>query len=132
MSNINLPEQFKTRMKEYLEVSYEAFIASYETSEVKGIRLSSFFRGDGPFAMESLPLSVESVNGQLESGAKWQKVVWCDNGYFLNADDFNEKVKACSHQNDEDCVHVTGKDALVLEDHLVAEEGELDRLPVDS
>lgn len=90
MSNINLPEQFKTRMKEYLEVSYEAFIASYETSEVKGIRLSSFFRGDGPFAMGSLPLSVESVEGQNESGANWQKVVWCDNGYFLNADDFNE------------------------------------------
>ena len=90
MSNINLPEQFKTRMKEYLEVSYEAFIASYETSEVKGIRLSSFFRGDGPFAMGSLPLSIESVNGQIESGANWQKVVWCDNGYFLNADDFNE------------------------------------------
>ncbi len=90
MSNINLPEQFKTRMKEYLGVSYEAFIASYETSEVKGIRLSSFFRGDGPFAMESLPLSIESVNGQIESGANWQKVVWCDNGYFLNADDFNE------------------------------------------
>ena len=90
MSNINLPEQFKTRMKEYLEVSYEAFIASYETSEVKGIRLSSFFRGDGPFAMGSLPLSIESVNGQNESGADWQKVVWCDNGYFLNADDFNE------------------------------------------
>ena len=77
-------------MKEYLEVSYEAFIASYETSEVKGIRLSSFFRGDGPFAMGSLPLSIESVNGQNESGADWQKVVWCDNGYFLNADDFNE------------------------------------------
>ena len=77
-------------MKEYLEVSYEAFIASYETSEVKGIRLSSFFRGDGPFEMESLPLSVESVEGQNESGANWQKVVWCDNGYFLNADDFNE------------------------------------------
>ena len=77
-------------MKEYLEVSYEAFIASYETSEVKGIRLSSFFRGDGPFAMGSLPLSIESVNGQIESGANWQKVVWCDNGYFLNADDFNE------------------------------------------
>ncbi|MGN0252891.1 MAG: RNA methyltransferase, partial [Lachnospiraceae bacterium] len=77
-------------MKEYLEVSYEAFIASYETSEVKGIRLSSFFRGDGPFAMGSLPLSVESVEGQNESGANWQKVVWCDNGYFLNADDFNE------------------------------------------
>ena len=75
MSNINLPEQFKTRMKEYLEVSYEAFIASYETSEVKGIRLSSFFRGDGPFEMESLPLSVESVEGQNESGANWQKVV---------------------------------------------------------
>ena len=90
MSNINLPEQFKTRMKEYLGVSYEAFIASYETSEVKGIRLSSFFRGDGPFAMGSLPLSIESVNGQNESGADWQKVVWCDNGYFLNADDFNE------------------------------------------
>ena len=90
MSNINLPEQFKTRMKEYLEVSYEAFIASYETSEVKGIRLSSFFRGDGPFEMESLPLSVESVEGQNESGANWQKVVWCDNGYFLNADEFNE------------------------------------------
>lgn len=90
MSNINLPEQFKTRMKEYLEVSYEAFIASYETSEVKGIRLSSFCRGDGPFAMGSLPLSVESVEGQNESGANWQKVVWCDNGYFLNADDFNE------------------------------------------
>lgn len=90
MSNINLPEQFKTRMKEYLEVSYEAFIASYETSEVKGIRLSSFCRGDGPFAMESLPLSVESVEGQNESGENWQKVVWCDNGYFLNADDFNE------------------------------------------
>lgn len=90
MSNLNLPEQFKTRMKEYLEVSYEAFIASYETSEVKGIRLSSFFRGDGPFAMGSLPLSVESVEGQNESGANWQKVVWCDNGYFLNADDFNE------------------------------------------
>ena len=90
MSNINLPEQFKTRMKEYLEVSYEAFIASYETSEVKGIRLSSFFRGDGPFAMGSLPLSIESVNGQIESGTNWQKVVWCDNGYFLNADDFNE------------------------------------------
>ena len=77
-------------MKEYLGVSYEAFIASYETSEVKGIRLSSFFRGDGPFAMGSLPLSVESVEGQNESGANWQKVVWCDNGYFLNADDFNE------------------------------------------
>lgn len=90
MSNINLPEQFKTRMKEYLEVSYEAFIASYETSEVKGIRLSSFCRGDGPFAMGSLPLSVESVEGQIESGANWQKVVWCDNGYFLNADEFNE------------------------------------------
>ena len=90
MSNINLPEQFKTRMKEYLEVSYEAFIASYETSEVKGIRLSSFFRGDGPFAMGSLPLSVKSAEGQIESGANWQKVVWCDNGYFLNADDFNE------------------------------------------
>ena len=90
MSNLNLPEQFKTRMKEYLGVSYEAFIASYETSEVKGIRLSSFFRGDGPFAMGSLPLSVESVEGQNESGANWQKVVWCDNGYFLNADDFNE------------------------------------------
>ena len=90
MSNINLPEQFKTRMKEYLGVSYEAFIASYETSEVKGIRLSSFFRGDGPFEMESLPLSVESVEGQNESGANWQKVVWCDNGYFLNADEFNE------------------------------------------
>ena len=90
MSNINLPEQFKTRMKEYLEVSYEAFIASYETSEVKGIRLSSFCRGDGPFEMGSLPLSIESVNGQIESGANWQKVVWCDNGYFLNADDFNE------------------------------------------
>ena len=90
MSNINLPEQFKTRMKEYLEVSYEAFIASYETSEVKGIRLSSFFRGDGPFAMGSLPLSVKSAEGQNESGTNWQKVVWCDNGYFLNADDFNE------------------------------------------
>ena len=90
MSNLNLPEQFKTRMKEYLGVSYEAFIASYETSEVKGIRLSSFFRGDGPFEMESLPLSVESVEGQNESGANWQKVVWCDNGYFLNADEFNE------------------------------------------
>ena len=90
MSNINLPEQFKTRMKEYLEVSYEAFIASYETSEVKGIRLSSFCRGDGPFEMGSLPLSVKSAEGQIESGANWQKVVWCDNGYFLNADDFNE------------------------------------------
>ena len=90
MSNINLPEQFKTRMKEYLEVSYEAFIASYETSEVKGIRLSSFFRGDGPFAMGSFPLSVKSAEGQNESGTNWQKVVWCDNGYFLNADDFNE------------------------------------------
>ena len=90
MSNINLPEQFKTRMKEYLEVSYEAFIASYETSEVKGIRLSSFFRGDGPFAMGSLPLFVKSAEGQNESGTNWQKVVWCDNGYFLNADDFNE------------------------------------------
>ena len=90
MSNINLPEQFKTRMKEYLEVSYEAFIASYETSEVKGIRLSSFCRGDGPFEMGSFPLSVKSAEGQIESGANWQKVVWCDNGYFLNADDFNE------------------------------------------
>ena len=90
MSNINLPEQFKTRMKEYLEVSYEAFIASYETSEVKGIRLSSFFRGDGPFEMGNIPLSVKSAEGQIESGANWQKVVWCDNGYFLNADDFNE------------------------------------------
>ena len=77
-------------MKEYLGVSYEAFIASYETSEVKGIRLSSFFRGDGPFEMGSLPLSVKSAEGQIESGANWQKVVWCDNGYFLNADDFNE------------------------------------------
>ena len=96
MSNINLPEQFKIRMKEYLGVSYEAFIASYETSEVKGIRLSSFFRGDGPFAMESLPLSVESVEGQNESGANWQKVVWCDNGYFLNADDFN-KIRPGKH-----------------------------------
>ena len=90
MSNINLPEQFKTRMKEYLEVSYEAFIASYETSEVKGIRLSSFCRGDGPFEMGSFPLSVKSAEGQNESGTNWQKVVWCDNGYFLNADDFNE------------------------------------------
>ena len=96
MSNINLPEQFKTRMKEYLEVSYEAFIASYETSEVKGIRLSSFFRGDGPFAMGSLPLSVKSAEGQNESGTNWQKVVWCDNGYFLNADDFN-KIRPGKH-----------------------------------
>ena len=105
MSNINLPEQFKTRMKEYLEVSYEAFIASYETSEVKGIRLSSFFRGDGPFAMGSLPLDSAGDTdalGDVGSGfldalgagdgliANWQKVPWCDNGYFLNADDFNE------------------------------------------
>ena len=69
MSNINLPEQFKIRMKEYLGVSYEAFIASYETSEVKGIRLSSFFRGDGPFEMGNITLSVKSAEGQIESGA---------------------------------------------------------------
>ena len=96
MSNINLPEQFKIRMKEYLGVSYEAFIASYETSEVKGIRLSSFCRGDGPFAMGNIPLSVKSAEGQIESGANWQKVVWCDNGYFLNADDFN-KIRPGKH-----------------------------------
>ena len=96
MSNINLPEQFKIRMKEYLGVSYEAFIASYETSEVKGIRLSSFFRGDGPFEMGNIPLSVKSAEGQIESGANWQKVVWCDNGYFLNADDFN-KIRPGKH-----------------------------------
>ena len=105
MSNINLPEQFKTRMKEYLEVSYEAFIASYETSEVKGIRLSSFCRGDGPFAMGNIPLysagdtdALGDVGSRfldaLGAGdgliANWQKVPWCDNGYFLNADDFNE------------------------------------------
>lgn len=105
MSNLNLPEQFKTRMKEYLGVSYEAFIASYETSEVKGIRLSSFFRGDGPFAMGSLPLdsagdtdTLGDVGSRfldaLGAGdgliANWQKVPWCDNGYFLNNDDFNE------------------------------------------
>ena len=105
MSNINLPEQFKIRMKEYLGVSYEAFIASYETSEVKGIRLSSFFRGDGPFAMGSLPLdsagdtdTLGDVGSRfldaLGAGdgliANWQKVPWCDNGYFLNNDDFNE------------------------------------------
>ena len=105
MSNINLPEQFKTRMKEYLEVSYEAFIASYETSEVKGIRLSSFFRGDGPFAMGNIPLdsagdtdTLGDVGSRfldaLGAGdgliANWQKVPWCDNGYFLNNDEFNE------------------------------------------
>ena len=105
MSNLNLPEQFKTRMKEYLGVSYEAFIASYETSEVKGIRLSSFFRGDGPFEMGSLPLdsagdtdTLGDVGSRfldaLGAGdgliANWQKVPWCDNGYFLNNDDFNE------------------------------------------
>ena len=105
MSNINLPEQFKTRMKEYLEVSYEAFIASYETSEVKGIRLSSFCRGDGPFEMGNIPLdSAGDTDALGDMGsrfldvlgtgdgliANWQKVPWCDNGYFLNADDFNE------------------------------------------
>lgn len=105
MSNINLPEQFKTRMKEYLGVSYEAFIASYETSEVKGIRLSSFCRGDGPFEMGNIPLdSAGDTDALGDMGsrfldvlgtgdgliANWQKVPWCDNGYFLNADDFNE------------------------------------------
>ena len=105
MSNINLPEQFKTRMKEYLEVSYEAFIASYETSEVKGIRLSSFCRGDGPFEMGNIPLdSAGDTDALGDMGsrfldvlgtgdgliANWQKVPWCDNGYFLNADEFNE------------------------------------------
>ena len=105
MSNLNLPEQFKTRMKEYLGVSYEAFIASYETSEVKGIRLSSFFRGDGPFEMGNIPLdSAGDTDALGDMGsrfldvlgtgdgliANWQKVPWCDNGYFLNADDFNE------------------------------------------
>ena len=105
MSNINLPEQFKIRMKEYLGVSYEAFIASYETSEVKGIRLSSFFRGDGPFAMGNIPLdsagdtdTLGDVGSRfldaLGAGdgliANWQKVPWCDNGYFLNNDEFNE------------------------------------------
>ena len=105
MSNLNLPEQFKTRMKEYLGVSYEAFIASYETSEVKGIRLSSFCRGDGPFEMGNIPLdSAGDTDALGDMGsrfldvlgtgdgliANWQKVPWCDNGYFLNADDFNE------------------------------------------
>ena len=105
MSNINLPEQFKTRMKEYLGVSYEAFNASYETSEVKGIRLSSFFRGDGPFEMGNITLdSAGDTDALGDMGsrfldvlgtgdgliANWQKVPWCDNGYFLNADDFNE------------------------------------------
>lgn len=114
MSKINLPEQFKNRMKEYLGVSYEAFIASYETSEVKGLRMSrgrAFCHGECPSAMRSVSLDSTGdtdASGALESrvlytlgagdgfNVNWQKVPWFDNGYYLNLDVFNE-IKPGKH-----------------------------------
>lgn len=43
---MKLPSDFENRMKEYLLDEYEAFVASYDNPEVKGIRLNTLAPGE--------------------------------------------------------------------------------------
>ena len=71
---MNLPIDFTNRMKEYLGKEYDAFIASYESPEVKGLRLNTLAPGE----------SLGAICNTME------KVPWCNEGFYYYADDGKE------------------------------------------
>lgn len=73
---MNLHVDFVNRMKEYLADEFDAFIKSYEDSEVKGLRMKN---------NETAPSDI--------LGAVFDDVSWCKNGYTYN----NEEIKPGAH-----------------------------------
>ena len=65
---INLPEDFKLRMKEELREEYEDFIASYEEESIAGMRLN--------------PLKANKEEFEKENPFCCQPIDWCDTGYY--------------------------------------------------
>lgn len=83
--NYSLPQDFIKRMKEYLGEEYDAFIASYENQEVKGIRFRPI-KGDDIRQDEMKKLS-EKVLNRLDgvSDIPWVNYgfSYCDNDEAL-------------------------------------------------
>lgn len=68
--NIELPLQFKKRMKEMLCSDYDEFYKAFSKNEYIGIRINTLKKG-------SLSV-VKSILGDLEP------VLWCKNGYYAD------------------------------------------------
>jgi len=78
-----IPNEFKNRMKEYLGDEYDAFIASYDKAEVKGLRINTKAPGDilGALCDEKSEISAELF---------FTRIPWIDNGYsYIQSDDGN-------------------------------------------
>ena len=72
-----LPEEFLSRMRSYLEGDeYEAFLSSYDDAPKKSLRINRLKRSSGAKTPE------ETLSKILKD-----RVEWCDNGYYVNADD---------------------------------------------
>lgn len=65
---INLPEDFKLRMKEELGEEYKDFIASYEEESIAGMRLN--------------PLKANREEFEKENPFYCQPIDWCGTGYY--------------------------------------------------
>ena len=69
---VNLPVEFTNRMKEYLGEEYDAFMASYEAPEVKGLRLNTLAPRE----------SLGAICNELEDlGENINKIPWMDMAY---------------------------------------------------
>lgn len=68
--NIELPKQFKARLKEMLDSEYDEFLKAFLENEHIGIRINTLKGG-------SLS-AIKSVLGDLEP------VLWCKNGYYAD------------------------------------------------
>lgn len=80
---MNLPIDFLNRMKEYLQDEYEAFVASYNKPEVKGIRFNTLAPGE---YLGALCNEKKDNISDLHMGDKEiSKVPWCKEGfYYIN------------------------------------------------
>lgn len=69
---MNLPQDFKDKMKILMEESYESLINSYEQPESKGIRTNT------------LKLTPEELSGKLPF--ETQGVTWCNEGFYIDSE----------------------------------------------
>lgn len=89
---MNLPIDFTNRMKEYLGEEYEAFIASYDEPEVKGLRLNALAPGN------NLGAICNWMENARDCGTEFFKVPWCEEGYYyFNSSDESIGLRPGKH-----------------------------------
>ena len=72
---MNLPIEFRERMKKLLGDEYESFLRSYDTKIYQGIRINT--------------LKSTTVNETAKKLKLLENIPWCENGFYADKSDIS-------------------------------------------